>query len=149
MARANSLKWISTLLLVAIVATTLIIPAYAANENFGFTLANKGQVFTVYTGASNEKVLINDPATVKADSINIPVYGFAFRMCYKSGDKYYNATNTDRLYWLSGPTTIHPAYADGMSVVGRSYYVSARIDDSLTGTYTCSGRFNADYTEPA
>lgn len=121
--------------------------AYAANVPCSFTLSNNGKAYTIQTNGSNTKVYANDPSTVATAYNDAPGWGFAFCMAYYNSG-YHIATVTSPGYWISGIGEIHPPYLSGQNQTGRAYYVGARIDDDYSGTYTCAGAFNSDYTTP-
>ncbi len=141
-------KLIAMIILVVIISISTVIPAYADNVAYSFNLENTGTTYMMYTGASNTKVYAGDAATVKTTSNNAPGWGFAFLMAYYDSGHYYIATKTSPAYWISGMGIIHPAYRTNQNITGRAYYVGARIDNDYTGTYSCAGVFNSDYTNP-
>ncbi len=126
--------------------------AFAADQSFAFNLPNTGTTYRVYTGASNVKVYSGDSATVKVTSNNTPGWGMAFCMKHWNGydqtgnPDYQIDTVTSPAYWVSGTGTVNPDYLSGHNVTGRAYYVAARIDSDLTGTYSSAGMFNSDET---
>ncbi len=146
------MKKIIIALLSVCILSTFSASAFAADQSFAFNLPNTGTIYNVYTGASNVKSYSGNPATVKVTSNNTPGWGMAFCMKHwtgytQTGNAYYQTdTVTSPAYWVSGTGTVHPAYLSGHNVTGRAYYVAARIDSDLTGTYSSAGMFNSDYT---
>lgn len=122
--------------------------AFAANEPFSFTLLNTGQAYHFQDGICNVKTYANNPATAATNYNNAPGWGFAFCMAYKQNGVFNIATVTRPGYWISGVGIIHPPYKSGQNITGRCYYVGARIDNDYSGPYTCTGKFNSDYTVP-
>lgn len=148
-------RLLTLFILICIMASIAVIPTYADNEDFDFTLTNTLTAYNTYPHASNPKMYAADNATVRVfDSGSdkyAPGWGFAFAMKYlnPNNNSYFLATKVSPAYWIRSNTAdpiVHPAYENGENIVNRYYYVAARIDDDYTGTYECSGRFNSDYT---
>lgn len=146
-------KTIITGLLVVSALSIFSTPVFAKNEEYRFLLSNTGQDYNVYSYNSNEKLYVNDRATVKATFVNAPGWGMAFIMMHRYYDpmgnvSYERDTISRPAFWLSEETTIHPKYLTGHAFAHRKYHVAARIDDDYYGTYHCRGLYNSDYTNP-
>lgn len=140
-------------LLVVSALSVFATPVFAANENFGFDLHNTGGEYNVCTWHSNEKLYVNNDATVKTTSNNAPGYGTAFVMMHKYTDiGGHDIYEKDTKYkkpalWISGIGQVHPKYLPGHAVAHRKYYVAARMDDDYTRYCSCYGKFNSDETD--
>ena len=139
-------------LLVVSALSVFATPVFAANENFGFSLRNTGKEYNVCTWHTNEKLYVNNAATVKTTSNDAPGWGTAFVMMHKytdigGHDIYEKDTVYSPAYWISGIGQVHPKYLPGHAVAHRKYYVAARMDDDYSGYYACYGRFNSDWTD--
>lgn len=141
-------KLLAMFLIIVLGISSQTCQVFADDKPFAFYLTSTSgsTIFKVYPELYNTKLYADHPATVKVASNNAPGYGYAFRMSYKAGNGYYNATDTSKNYWVSGTGTVYPKYASGQNIVGRNYYVSARIDNDYTGPYSCTGNFNSDRT---
>lgn len=155
-------RCIAMLCLVMAAMSSLAIPAFAANEDFDFSVKGaQNQIYTVCDGKGyypNEKKIPGDPATIKvASGTTFPTNGYvwAFRLYYMS----YNASSdaSDKSYspatnplFVRGYDTFHPTYLTGKNITGRDYWIGARLDDRVTDAnfYSATGKFNADYTNP-
>lgn len=151
------------LCLIMAAMSSLAIPAFAANENYDFSLkGTQTQIYTVCNGTGynpNVKTIPSDPATIKVESgTTFPANGYvwAFRLYYSSSynansdasNKYYSpATNP---LFVRGYDTFHPTYLTGENIINRAYRIGARLDDRVTDAnyYVATGKFNADYTNP-
>lgn len=151
------------LCLIMAAMSSLTIPAFAANEDYDFSLkGNQKQVYTVCNGAEyspNVKTIPDNPATIKvASGTTFPANGYvwAFRLYYSSSyngnsdasNKYYSpATNP---LFVRGYDTFHPTYLAGENIINRAYWIGGRLDDRVTDVnyYVATGKFNADYTNP-
>lgn len=162
-------KCIMMLCLIMTAMSSLVIPAFAANESYDFSMkGNQSQIYTVCdninetTGKQyhpNMKTIPGDPATIKvASGTTFPTNGYvwAFRLYYFSS---YNANSdadnkeyspaTNPLF-VRGYDTFHPTYLAGENITGRNYWIGGRLDDRVTdpNCYNATGKFNADYTNP-
>lgn len=150
-------KCLIMLALVAVMVTSLALPAFAADIDFSYVNWEKSDTeFSVYTEKSNLKTINSQEATVKGTQVEYDsnTNGWGFRVVYKgSGSNpvlikesgYVDVTK--RTFWLNGNYTIHPQYRDGYGGKGTPHYVAARLDnDSADGQYTFVGLFNSDYT---
>ena len=140
-------------LLVVSALSVFSTPVFAKNEEFRFLLKNTGQDYNVYPYNSNEKLYVNDRATVKATYNNTPGWGMAFIMMHRYYDgvgnvSYERDTISRPAFWISGTGTIHPKYLTGHAFAHRNYHVAARIDDDYNGQYRSQGVYNSDYTNP-
>ena len=137
-------------MLLCMMSSLFVITAYAENVPYAFTLSPTGKAYNTYTGASNTKMYYQ-AATVSAFSHDAPGWGFAFCMRYEYFGNFITATQTSPAFWIGAHNefnTVHPTYLDGLGVLGRNYYVGARLDDDIdaSAVYSCSGYFNSDYT---
>lgn len=139
-------------LLVIGVFCAFSITAFADNVSYAFNVQNNGQTMTPYTGGSNTKLYINDPATIKLSYTDATTGdGFYMYLAYRTwlfGYKYHKSTVA---YWYNNTNNLlHPAYLEDMAITNTAYYILGRVDDtSPTGTiFTANGLFNSDYTNP-
>lgn len=140
---------IITALMTVLMLSSISVNAMAANVNYKFRLSNTDTSYNVYTDESNVKSYVNENATVSATFNTAPGWGYAFCLKHRTSlTTYITDTVTSPGQWISGTGTIHPAYLSGHNVVGRAYYVAARIDNDYYGTYYVEGKFNSDYTNP-
>lgn len=159
MQKTRFMRCLSMLVLVIAMAISTAIPAFAADQDYNFSLiGDQTRSFHVYPYTSNTKVYATDPGTVKISSIGVPSgTGWAFKLYYRGhsydsdalqdvyGNYYIDATQAA---WARGAYTVHPSFLYGMAHKGWTYYVGGRLDDTVNDglTYEASGTFNSDYT---
>lgn len=135
-------KRLFPILLIVILTVALSVTAFAAAEDFYFQLSNTGTTVQVYTGSSNIKTVQTNPASIGLANTDAPGYGMLLHLVYWDGSRYTQATTSG---WYNPNHFIDTEdYLSGCAVCGRYYYIAGRIDNDYYGTYTTSGRYNAD-----
>ena len=129
-------------LLCLMLVVSLSVPVFAADVPYSFSLTNTGTRYVKAVTEPNQKVLPNDPGTIKSTGTNAPGWGFYMRL--KNYDFYNMETYS---YWYNNSNMVrHPAYVDQAHSDQKDYFIEGRIDNDYYGTYYISGAFNADYT---
>lgn len=157
-------KCIVMLCLIMAAMSSLALPAFAANEDYDFSMkGNQKQIYTVCDGSGyypNVKTIPGDPATIKvASGTTFPTNGYvwAFRLYYHTSSENANSDASDKKYspatnplFVRGYDTFHPTYLSGQNITGRPYWIGGRLDDRVKDPnyYVATGQFNADYTNP-
>jgi len=133
------MKRIISLIMVMTLLLSFASVAFAASQSFSFNMTNTGTTSHVYTGTSNQKINVDDDATIKCTYTDAPGYGYYLGLCNMSN----TMATVQKWYGTNGKTRNHE-FHDGMAIKNAYYRIHGRIDNDYYGTYTINGKYNAD-----
>lgn len=130
--------------MLCIVLLTSIVTAFAADEDFAFSLTvPKGNTtMWIDTRTSNQKLYAGNDGTAKCSTTNAPGYGYY--ICLANTKNNVMATVGEWLGYSGAKKYL--SYYSGHNAVNDYYWAAGRPDHDYAGTYSIEGKYNADKT---
>lgn len=130
-------------------ALVTLITALSVNTvsaaSFSFFVENNGQIFSEnQTYERNTKVYLNDPWSIKVNSITFSGSNRGYGMAYILRRPGFINTNASNILWCKY-TGAALGYWGSYSPAQQEYSLWGRMDDDLTGSCASYGSWNADY----
>lgn len=131
--------------LALIFAAFFSITANAAIETYRFDLNNTDTLMNACLTTYNQKIYLNNNASIKLDYSNAPGYGIRMNLGQYIPENDQFLHNATKAHWYNANSNfLYPEYNANRAVYMGRYCVAGRIDNDYTGL-TCSfGRYNAD-----
>ncbi len=106
----------------------------ADDESIHINICNTGTSMNVICSIGY-KIYAQDPAELKMYSMNAPGWGMLFCLKHNVNATYLTDTVPQ---WVNSYGAYDLEYYQGHNIVGREYYIAARIDDDYVGNYTAT-----------
>lgn len=137
------IKKLSKILVMTLMLTMIFCSsADAADVSFSFSLGNTGKHYMHISSEKNKKTILTDDWTAKIKNIYC-IGNWGISLCPYKADAKVRCTRSSA--WFKTKEEKAIGYASGDAAL-INYKVCGRQDDIYTGTFTISGKFNADNT---
>jgi len=119
-------------------------PVLAADQDMIFTITapKNNTTMYIYSATINQKAYKGQVGTAKCTTNNAPGYGYLIGLTNSKNNSM--ATNKQ---WLNySGCKKYLSYLSGKDIVNDYYQAAGRFDNDYAGTYSFTGKFNADKT---